>query len=78
VQGLHAGLNPQSGNFSLQASGFLIENGAIKRPVNLITIAGNLKELFLDVKEVGSDSELQLSSFNVPSLLIKRLAVSGQ
>jgi len=78
VQGLHAGLNPQSGNFSLQASGFLIEAGKISRPVNLITVAGNLKDLFLEVKEVGNDSELQLSSFNVPSFLVKNLTISGQ
>jgi PmbA protein len=78
VQGLHSGLNPQSGNFSLQASGFLIENGKISRPVNLITVAGNLKDLFLDVVEVGSDSELQLSSVTAPSLLIKKLAIAGQ
>jgi PmbA protein len=78
VQGLHSGLNAQSGNFSLQASGFLIEGGKISRPVNLITVAGNLKDLFLDVSEVGNDSELQLSSFNSPSMLIKKLAISGQ
>jgi PmbA protein len=77
VQGLHSGLNAQSGNFSLQASGFLVENGKITRPVNLITIAGNLLDIFKDVKEVANDSELQLSSSNVPSLLIKKVAVSG-
>lgn len=78
VQGLHSGLNSQSGNFSLQASGFLIEDGKISRPVNLITVAGNLKDLFLDVSEVANDSELQLSSFSSPSVLIKKLAISGQ
>jgi PmbA protein len=78
VQGLHSGLNSQSGNFSLQASGFLIENGKKTTPVNLITIAGNLMDLFMNVKEVGNDSELQLSSFTAPSILVKKLAVSGK
>ena len=78
VKGLHAGLNPQSGNFSLQATGFLIENGKVSRPVNLITVAGNLRDLFLDIKDIASDSELQLSSITSPSILIKKLAISGQ
>jgi PmbA protein len=78
VQGLHSGLNPQSGNFSLQASGHLILDGKLVRPVNLITVAGNLKDLFMDVSDVANDSELQLSSINTPSMLIKKLAISGQ
>ncbi len=78
VQGLHAGLNAQSGDFSLQASGFLIESGKISRAVNLITIAGNLKDLFLDISDIANDRELQLSSISSPSILIKKLAVSGK
>lgn len=78
VQGLHSGMNAQSGNFSLQASGHLIQDGKIVRPVNLITVAGNLKDLFMDVSDVANDSELQLSSINTPSMLIKKLAISGQ
>ena len=78
VQGLHAGLNAQSGDFSLQASGFLIESGKISRAVNLITIAGNLKDLFLDISDIANDSELQLSSISSPSILIKKLAVSAK
>jgi PmbA protein len=78
VQGLHAGMNAQSGNFSLQASGFMIRDGKIAEPVNLITVAGNLKQLFLDIKEVADDSELQLSSISAPSVFVKKLAISGK
>ena len=46
VSGLHAGLNPQSGNFSLQSTGFLIENGKKGKPLDLITIGGNLLDVF--------------------------------
>lgn len=77
VQGLHAGLNPTSGDFSLQASGFMIRDGKFAEPVNLVTIAGNLQKLFLEVKAVANDSELQLSSYTTPSVLVKKLAVSG-
>jgi PmbA protein len=77
VQGLHSGLNPTSGDFSLQASGFMIRDGKFAEPVNLVTIAGNLQKLFLDVQEVANDSQLQLSSYTTSSILVKKLAVSG-
>jgi PmbA protein len=78
LMGVHAGLNPQSGNFSLQANGFLIENGKKSTPLTLITVAGNLVDLFMKVSDVGSDNKLLLSSYNVPSLLVKSLTVSGK
>jgi PmbA protein len=78
LMGVHAGLNPQSGDFSLQANGFMIENGKRTTPLTLITVAGNLVELFMNIKEVGSDNKLLLSSYNVPSVIVKKLAVSGK
>ena len=42
VSGLHAGLNPQSGNFSLQSTGFLIKDGKKDRGLDVITVSGNL------------------------------------
>ena len=53
LQGAHAGLNPTSGNFSLKASGFMIEDGKLTKPVNLITVSGNLLQLFKDIEEIG-------------------------
>lgn len=44
VNGLHAGLNPISGDFNVQASGFMIENGKIANPVTLFVISGNFYE----------------------------------
>ena len=78
VAGLHSGMNPLSGDFSLQASGFRIENGQITTPVNLITVAGNLYKMFKDIKEVGSDAFLTYSGVSCPSVYIKSLAVSGK
>lgn len=79
LAGLHSGLDPISGNFSLQAEGFLIEKGKLSRPVNLITVAGNLYELLLDIEEVGSDLGMGFNpTLLSPSLIIKKLAVSGE
>ncbi len=78
VMGVHASLNPTSGNFSLQANGFMIENGKRGVPLTLITVAGNLLTLFMDVKEVANDNELLPSGYDVPSLFIKKLTISGK
>lgn len=78
VQGLHAGLNPQSGNFSLQSTGFLIKDGKRDRGLDVITVSGNLIDLFKDVLEVGSDSRVFPSGISCPSLLIKKIVVSGK
>ena len=79
VEGLHAGMNAKSGNFSLQAEGFMIRDGKKAEPLSLITLAGNLVELFMSVKDVANNSELDLrSGITSPSLRIKKLAVSGK
>ena len=77
ITGLHAGLNAQSGNFSLQATGFMIRDGKLAEPVNLITVAGNLVKVFQDVTMVANNSELLSSGNSVPSIMIKSIAVSG-
>ena len=78
VSGLHAGLNPQSGNFSLQSTGFMIENGKRGKPLDLITVSGNLLEIFKDVMEVGNDVTVSPSGVSAESVLIKKIAVSGK
>ena len=78
VSGLHAGLNPQSGNFSLQSTGFMIENGKKGKPLDLITVSGNLFEIFQGVVEVGNDTYVSPSGVSAQSLLIKKIVVSGK
>ena len=78
VSGLHAGLNPQSGNFSLQSTGFMIENGKKGKPLDLITVSGNLLDIFQDVIEVGNDTYVSPSGVSAQSLLIKKIVVSGK
>ena len=76
VEGLHAGMNPQSGNFSLQAKGYLIKNGKRDTPVCLITIAGNLFKIFKDIKEVANNVE-HFGDTSSCSVYVKEIAVSG-
>ncbi len=78
VSGLHAGLNPQSGNFSLQSSGFLIKNGKKERALDVVTVSGNLMDIFKDVLEVGSDERVFPSGIACSSVLIKKIIVSGK
>lgn len=77
VAGLHAGLDPHSGDFSLEAEGFHIVNGKKAGPLTLVTIGGNLYKLFNDVLAVGNNSELQLNSTTTPSILVKGIKVSA-
>lgn len=78
LAGTHAGCNPISGDFSLQASGFLVENGEIVKPVALITVAGNYLTLLQDVTGVCSDLKFSFGFIGSPSLKIKSLKVSGK
>lgn len=77
LEGTHSGTNAISGDFSLQASGFLVENGEIVRPVALITVAGNYLTLLQEVTEVCNDLRFGFSFIGSPSIKIKKLMVSG-
>lgn len=81
LEGLHSGLNPVSGDFSLSASGYEILDGEKSRPVNQITIAGNLFEVFRDIIAIGNDLKFGLPSYGYigsPSILVKSLSVAGE
>lgn len=77
LQGMHAGVDFVSGNFSLQAKGYLVENGQKVRPLTLITVAGNFFDLLSDVWAVGDDLEWQLRSITSPSILFRKAAIGG-
>ena len=81
LQGMHAGANPITGDFSLAAKGFMVRGGARAEAVAQITIAGNFYELLQDVEAVGGDLEFLApgaSCFGSPSLLVKKLSVAGK
>jgi PmbA protein len=78
VSGLHSGMNPQSGNFSLQSTGFLIKDGKKDRGLDLITVSGNIVELFKDIQAVGSDVRVFPSEVSCSSVIVKKIIVSGK
>ncbi len=65
-----------NGNYSVGASGLMIENGEITYPVNEITIAGELKDMFLNLIP-SSDLEMKYST-NSPSILIPQMMIAGK
>lgn len=78
LSGLHSGLNPQSGNFSLVAGGFLIKNGKKDRPLDMITVSGNLQTLFNDIVDIGNDVRVFPSAISCSSVVVKKLAITGK
>lgn len=78
LNGMHAGVDFVSGNFSLQARGYLVEDGKKTRPLTLITVAGNYFDLMKDVEAVGNDLDWSYKSVACPAILFREAAVSGQ
>ena len=77
VTGLHSGVNPVSGDFSVGAEGLRIRHGAQAEPVREVTIASTLQRLLLDAVEVGSDQQwLPMSAAGV-TLAISDVTMSG-
>lgn len=77
LAGMHAGVDPVSGNFSLQARGWLIEHGEKVRPLTLITVAGNFNDLMNHVEAVGNDLDWTYHSTVCPSILFSECAIAG-
>src|SRR5258706_1501527 len=73
---LGQGINMVTGDYSRGAAGFWIENGAIAYPVQEITIAGNLKDMFRNIVAVGNDI-MKRGSKQCGSVLIERMTVAG-
>jgi PmbA protein len=72
---LGKGVNIATGDYSRGAVGFLIENGKITRPVNEVTIAGNLREMFAKIVPAN---DMILGRFNAPTLRIDGMTVAGK
>ncbi len=81
LKGLHAGTNSISGDFSLMAEGFLIENGEVVRPVEQIVVAGNFYDVLKNIESVGNDLRFDLPSssgtLGMPSIFVNELSISG-
>lgn len=76
VMGMHTA-NPISGDFSVGASGIMIENGKLTYPVRGATIAGNLGDFFRDIESLGSDLRF-FGGRGAPSIRLKSLSIAGE
>ena len=70
-------INMVTGDYSRGASGFWVENGEIQFPVSEITIAGNLKDMFMNLRAVGNDVDRR-GNIQTGSLLVDGMMVAGE
>ena len=70
------GVNYVTGDYSRGASGFWVENGEIAYPVQEITIAGNLRDMFMGIEAVGADA-YNYGAKTVGSVLVNRMKLAG-
>ena len=70
------GSNIITGDYSVGATGFLVENGELKHPINEITIAGNFKDMFQNIT-LANDLEFEYST-NSPTMMIEGMVVAGK
>jgi PmbA protein len=74
---LGQGINAVTGDYSRGAAGFWVENGEIQYPVQEITIAGNLKDMFRNIVAVGNDILVQ-GSRQCGSILVEGMTIAGR
>jgi PmbA protein len=70
------GVNIVTGDYSRGAAGFWVEGGEIRYPVDEITVAGNLKEMFTGIVAVGNDVDMR-GNTRTGSVLIDRMMIAG-
>ena len=70
------GVNMVTGDYSRGAAGFYVENGEIQFPVEEITIAGNLKQMYRSMQAVSSDRDLR-SSIRTGAILLDEMKIAG-
>ena len=70
------GINIVTGDYSRGAAGFWVESGAVQQPVEEITIAGNLRDMFLGIRAIGADQDLR-GNVRTGSILVDAMTVAG-
>jgi PmbA protein len=70
------GVNYVTGDYSRGASGYWVENGVIVYPVQEVTIAGNLKDMFKQIAAIGADA-YTYGGKTVGSILVERMKLAG-
>ncbi len=70
------GVNLVTGDYSRGVSGFWVEDGEIQYPIHEVTVAGNLKDMLLNIEAVADDSDIRKST-KCGSVLIREMMVAG-
>ncbi|MDW3094183.1 MAG: metalloprotease PmbA [Gammaproteobacteria bacterium] len=70
------GVNTVTGDYSRGASGFWVENGEIQYPVEEITVAGNLEDMFMNIAAIGNDTDRR-GNIQCGSILVDNMTVAG-
>ena len=76
--GLHSGADSITGDFSLAAKGFKVEEGKKTTPVEQITVSGNFFDLLKNIKVIGNDLKFPMSTVGCPSVIVEGLIVAGK
>jgi PmbA protein len=77
VSGLHSGVNPTSGDFSVGAWGHRISGGELAEPFREATIASTLQRMLLGIGGVGATAERLAGGLSMPPLVVADVALSG-
>ena len=70
------GVNGVTGDYSRGAAGFWVENGVIVHPVHEVTVAGNLRDIYRQIAEVGADVDAR-GGIRTGSILVEQMTVAG-
>ena len=77
ITGVHSGVNPVSGDFSVGAEGLMIRGGELAEPVREVTIASTIQRMLQHVVAIGSDVEWLPGAANGVTLAIDEMSMSG-
>ncbi len=77
ISGVHSGVNPISGDFSVGAEGVVISKGELGEPIKEFTISSTIQKMLGDIHEVASDLTFRLGSAAGMTLAIQDVSVSG-
>ena len=77
TQTMGFGVNQVTGDYSQGASGFWVDNGEIQYPVEELTIAGNLRDMYGSLVEVGNDVDFR-TGIRTGSILLSTMAIAGE
>ena len=78
IAGLETGMNERSGDFSCQAEGYMIRDGKIAEPLNLITLSGNLLKMLMDLKAFDNEAKLDEGGTSIANMYIKSMSIGGK